>query len=63
MKKKIIIPIVALIVVLGGVFALWKTGVIKKKQITTDVNQKINEKLLLDVLALDRGEWKEELST
>lgn len=40
-----------------------KTGVIKKKQITTDVNQKINEELLLDVLALDRGEWKEELST
>lgn len=40
-----------------------KTGAIKKKQITTDVNQKINEKFLLDVLALDRGEWKEELST
>ena len=40
-----------------------KTGVINRKQITTDVNQKMNAKILLDVLALDRGEWKEELST
>lgn len=40
-----------------------KTGVIYKKQITTDVNQEMNAKVLLDVLALDRGDYKEELST
>lgn len=40
-----------------------KTGVINKKQITTDVNQEMNAKVLLDVLALYRGEYKEELST
>ena len=34
MKKRIITPIVALIVVLGGVFALWKIDAIKKGDIT-----------------------------
>lgn len=40
-----------------------KTGAINKKQINTDVNQKMNAKILLDVLALDRGDYKEEQST
>lgn len=40
-----------------------ESKVINKNQITTGVNQSLRGELLLDVLMLERGEWKEELST
>ena len=38
-------------------------NVIRRSQITAEINQNLDANILLDVLMLERGEWKEELST